>query len=136
MKKVVLSFMCFLTACSFLSGDDEKFKNPVFNKTLYAYGRTSWNTMLTSNSISESPDDFSAPDAYIEKHGCKLLENEQDHIKYLCNVCYPELLNHDKLHCSPTIIVYRMDDDGFIRKHSFRPHEQEPFSIEHLITKP
>ena len=66
MKKVVLSFICFLTACSSIFGYNKEFKNPIFNKTLYAYGKTSWNTMLTPNSVTVSPNNFSSPDAYIQ----------------------------------------------------------------------
>ena len=140
MKKFVLSLGLFLAfsanACAEDTINKQEFVNPIFNKTLYVYGRTSWNTILTFNSISESPDDFSASDAYIEKHSCKLLENEFDHIKYSCNVCYPDILNHNKQHCSPTIIVYQISDDGFIRKYSFELDRQEPYSIQTLITKP
>ena len=75
---------------------EEQFVNPVFNKTLYAYSRTSWNTLLTPSSITQSPDNFSDSDAYIEKHSCELLENEFDHIKYKCNLCYQAFLEKEK----------------------------------------
>ena len=75
---------------------EEQFVNPIFNKTLYAYSRTSWNTLLTLSSITQSPDNFSDSDAYIEKHSCELLENEFDHIKYKCNLCYQAFLKKKK----------------------------------------
>ena len=141
MKKFIwilsVSLISILNACTIdKSSGTQVFVNPIFNKTLHGYSEQTWNAQLSPNSISESPDDFSAPDAYIEKHSCKLLENEQNHIKFSCNVCSPEILNHDKLYCSPTIIVYQINDDGFIRKYSFDLDRQEPYSIETLKTKP
>lgn len=142
MKKFVLIFgmillIPVLNACEKnKKTDTEKFVNPIFNKPLFAYGRTSWNTILTPNSITESPDNFSDSDVYIEKHNCKLIENVNNHIKYFCNVCHPDILNENKPSCSSENIIYRITNDGFIEKQSFNPHEQEPYSIEYLITKP
>ena len=141
MKKIalILGLLLTLSSCSYSKNESVKqqeFVNPIFNKPLFAYGKTSWNTILTFNSIAESPDDFSNPEAYIEKHSCKLLENEEHYIKFLCNICYQDILITNKINCSTKIIIYQIADDGFIEKQSFRPHEQEPFSIEHLITKP
>ena len=141
MKKFVLILVVLLV--SVLNGcakdkntRKQEFVNPIFNKPLFAYGRTSWNTLLTPKNISETPDNFSDEGAYIEKHNCKLLENENNHIKYICNICYPDLLMHDKINCSVKIIIYKITDNGFIEEQSFRPREQEPYSIDYLITKP
>ena len=141
MKKLVLILSVLLalvlSACEKdKNSKTHEFVNPIFNKPLFAYGRTSWNTLLTPNSITESPDDFSDSDAYIEKHNCKLIENENNHIKYFCNVCHPDVLNENKPSCSSENIVYRITNDGLIKKQSFRLHEKEPYSIEHLIIKP
>ena len=141
MKKLVLilGFLLTLSNCSYSQSSSDKqqgFVNPIFNKPLFAYGKTSWNTILTPNSISESPDDFSSPGAYIEKHNCELLENKSHFIKYFCNVCHPDILHKNKPSCSLKIIIYQITTDGFIEKQSFRLGEQEPYSIEHLIIKP
>ena len=141
MKKLVLILGILSTLSSYsysksISVKQQEFVNQIFNKPLFAYGRTSWNTILTPTSITESPDNFSNPDAHIEKHNCKLLENENNHIKYFCNVCHPDILNENKPSCSFENIIYRITNDGFIEKQSFTPHEQEPYSIDYLITKP
>ena len=140
MKKFALILGLVLSlgvnACAKNDVNKQEFVNPIFNKTLFAYGRTSWNTILTPNSVTESPDDFSNPDAYIEKHNCKLQVNKRDYIKFLCNVCYQDILIADKINCSRKNILYKIADDGLIEKQSFRLHDQEPYSIDHLITKP
>ena len=140
MKKIVLILGLCLVFNMPAQADDnnnkQEFVNPIFNQPLLAYGRTSRNTILTLNSIAESLDDFSVPEAHIEKHSCKLLKNEAYYIKFLCNICYQDILIINKINCSTQIVIYQITDDGFIEKQSFRLHEQEPFSIEHLITKP
>lgn len=138
MKKIVLilGLLLTLSSCSYLKSSSVKqqeFVNPIFNKPLFAYGRTSWNTILTPVSITESPDDFSSPDAYIEKHICNLLENEKDYIKFLCNLCYQDILIADKTNCSMKIIIYKITNNNLIEKKSFKLHEHEPYSINHLI---
>ena len=140
MRKFVLILgVCLAFAAKAQTEDiinKQKFVNPIFNKTLLAYSKQTWNTLLSPNSISESPDDFSNPEAHIEKHNCKLLANKQDYIKFLCNVCYQDILIADQNNCSIETILYKITDDGFIEKQSFRPHEQEPFSLEYFVTKP
>lgn len=118
------------------SAKEQEFVNPIFNKTLLAYSKQTWNTLLSPNSISESPDNFSDPDAHIEKHNCKLLVNKQDYIKFLCNVCYQDILIANKINCSIENILYKITDDGLIEKQSFRLQEPEPYSREFFITKP
>ncbi|MBR1601349.1 hypothetical protein IJ750_06555 [bacterium] len=139
MKKIFLSSICFLTACTLTPKYDTEFVNPIFNKPLHAYGRNSWNTLLTPNSITVSPDDFSNPEAYIEKYDCKLLENEQDHIKYSCIICHSYLvelgLETKENNCYHGIIIYQTTDRELIEELSFEPDEQEPHTIDHLITK-
>ena len=140
MKKLflILVFSLVLGDCGWVSrkfSGKQEFVNPIFNGTLWAYSRNSWNTRLTFNSISVTPDDFSSPDAYIVKHDCKLLENESDHIKYFCNVCYPAISNDNKIDCSPMDIAYEIDGD-FIRVKYFDPGKQEPFGSETLTVKP
>lgn len=140
MKKLflILVFSLVLGDCGWVSrkfSGKQEFVNPIFNGTLWAYSRTSWNTRLTFNSISVTPDDFSSPDAYIEKYDCKLLENESDHIKYFCNVCHPAILDANKLSCALRVIVYEIDGD-FIRVKYFDPGKREPFGSETLTVKP
>ena len=145
MKKiaVVLGWISALSSCSYLkseSVEQQEFVNPIFNKPLLAYSRTSWNTMLMPNSVSESPDDFSFPEAYIEKHNCKLLENEFDHIKYSCTICHQYLLElgleTKEDNCYHNIIIYQITDDGLIRKTSFDPKRPDFQSIENLKVLP
>ena len=141
MKKLVLilGFLLTLSNCSYSQSSSEKqqeFVNPIFNKPLFAYSEQTWNTLLTPNSITESPDDFSDSEAHIEKHNCELLENKSHFIKYFCNVCHPDILHKNKPSCSLKIIIYQITDNGLIKKQSFRLHEKEPYSIEHLIIKP
>lgn len=91
---------------------------------------------LPQIAFPESPDDFSDSEAHVEKHNCKLLINKQNYIKFLCNVCYQDILVADKINCSIENILYQITDNGLIKKQSFRLHEKEPYSIEYLITKP
>lgn len=139
MKNMFLILIFFsLIGCAWIdieSSNNQEFVNTIFSKPLLAYGRTSWNTILTPNSITESPDDFSSPDAYIEKHDCKLLENQHNYIKYFCNVCHPDILNRNKIMCSHEVIVYQVNDRGLIEKQSFELDEQEPYSLEYLTIK-
>ena len=144
MKKLVLILGLLLTlnSCFYSKSEPverQEFVNPIFSKPLFAYGRTSWNTILTPNSISESPDDFSSPDSYIEKHSCKLLENGFDNIKYSCTICHQYLLElgleTKENNCYSNIIIYQITDDGFIEKKSFEPYHNTPYSIQHLILK-
>ena len=115
---------------------EEQFVNPIFNKTLYAYSRTSWNTLLTPSSITQSPDNFSDSDAYIEKHSCELLENEFDHIKYKCNLCYQAFFEKEKPDCSEKIVFFRIIDNKRIEKQSFKPHSLEYYNLEYFTTNP
>lgn len=114
---------------------EEQFVNPVFNKTLYAYSRTSWNTLLTPSSITQSPDNFSDSDAYIEKHSCELLENEFDHIKYKCNLCYQAFFEKEKT-CSETIVLFKILDDGKIQALFFNPGKHHYYGTEHFVVDP
>lgn len=142
MKKIVLILGLCLNVCACMQTDNftqkQEFVNPVFNKLLLAYGRTSWNTLLTPTSVTISPDNFSNPDAYIEKYDCQLLENEQDHIKYDCIICNPYLVKVGLAtkNCYPNTIIYQIADDGLVRKLSFKPSKYEPFSIMHLKPEP
>ncbi|MBR2299448.1 MAG: hypothetical protein IJ870_02605 [Alphaproteobacteria bacterium] len=113
----------------------EEFVNPVFNKTLYAYSRGSWNTLLTPNSITEYPSDSSVSDIYTQKHSCKLLENEFDHIKYDCLLCYQAFFEKEK-NCSEKIIFFRIADNGLIEKQSFKPHSLEYYNLQYYTTNP
>ena len=137
MKNMFLILIVFsLIGCAWInieSSNKQEFKNPIFSKPLLAYGRTSWNTILTPNSITVSPDDFSNSGAYIEKYDCKLLENEHKHIKYFCNVCRPDILNSNKTSCSLEIIVFQITNNGLVKELTFNPNESEPYSIQHLI---
>lgn len=140
MRKLVLilGLLLILSGCYTKSESvkQQEFVNPIFNKILLAYSKQTWNTLLSPNSISESPDSFSNPHAHVEKHNCKLLANKQDYIKFLCNVCYQDILIADKINCSIETILYKITNDGLIEKQSFRPHEQEPFSLEYFVAKP
>lgn len=118
------------------NNNKQEFVNPIFNKPLLAYSKQTWNNLLTPSNITESLDDFSSPNAHIEKHSCKLQENENNHIKYICNVCYQDLLIENKINCSITIIIYQITDNDLIEKQSFSLHEQEPYLIEFLKAKP
>ena len=84
MKKLFLSSICFLTACTLTPKYDTEFKNPVFYQPLEPLGRTSTWTYLTPTSIkSMTPLDKNKV-AMTGK--CELVENEQDHITLLCDI--------------------------------------------------
>ena len=129
MKKfsIILFALLNICGCTRLNNPMQKqmFVNPIFSKPLLAYGRTSWNTILTPNRITVSPDDFSNPEAYIEKYDCELLENKQTHVKYSCNVCHQYLLelglDTKENTCYPNIIIYKITDNGLVKKTSFNP---------------
>lgn len=83
MKKVVLSFICFLTACSSIFGYDKEFKNPIFNQPLEPLGQTSTWTYLTPTSIDiRTPLDKNLSGG---KGKCDLIENKQDRITLKCD---------------------------------------------------
>ena len=113
----------------------EQFVNPVFNKTLYAYSRGSWNTLLTPNSITEYPPDSSVSGVDTQKHSCKLLENEFDHIKYDCHLCYQAFFEKEKT-CFESIILFKILDDEKIQKLNFRPDKKDYYSREHFVIHP
>ncbi|MBR1604699.1 MAG: hypothetical protein IJ660_01160 [Alphaproteobacteria bacterium] len=82
MKKVVLSFICFLTACSSIFGYDKEFKNPIFNQPLRPLSKTSTWTYLTPTSyVSMTPLDKNKIDTQGK---CDLVENKQDRITLKC----------------------------------------------------
>ena len=83
MKKVVLSFICFLTACSSIFGYDKEFKNPIFNQPLEPLSQVSTWTYITPTSYaSMTPLDKNE----IATQGkCDLVENKQDRITLRCN---------------------------------------------------
>ena len=84
MKKVILGSICFIAACSSVSGYDTEFKNPVFNQPLEPLSQTSTWTYLTPTFIkSMTPLDKNKV-AMTGK--CDLIENEQDHITMLCDI--------------------------------------------------
>lgn len=141
MKKLVLilGFLLTLSNCSYSQSSSEKqqeFVNPIFNKPLFAYGKTSWNTILTPNSVTVSPNNFSSPDAYIEQYPCELLDNIHDYVKYNCTICYGYLSKLEDKDCYHNIIIYQITTDGKIKETTFNPKRPEFKSIEYLITKP
>lgn len=84
MRKLFLSSICFLTACTLTPKYDTEFKNPVFYQPLEPLSRTSTWTYLTPTSIkSMTPLDKNKV-AMTGK--CELVENEQDHITLLCDI--------------------------------------------------
>ena len=84
MKKVVLSFICFLTACSSIFGYDKEFKNPIFNQPLRPLSKTSTWTYLTPTSyVSMTPLDKNKIDTQGK---CDLIENKQDRITLKCRL--------------------------------------------------
>ena len=132
MKKLffLLTFFFLINNCF-----AEEFVNPVFNKTLYAYSRGSWNTLLTPNSITEYPFDSSISDIYTQKHSCKLLENEFDHIKYDCLLCYQAFFEKEKT-CFESIILFKILDNGKIQKLCFEHGREDYYSREHFLIHP
>ena len=83
MKKVVLSFICFLTACHSIFGYDTEFKNPIFNQPLRPLSKTSTWTYLTPTSyVSMTPLDKNKIDT---RGKCDLVENKQDRITLKCD---------------------------------------------------
>ena len=83
MKKVVLSFICFLSACSSIFGYDKEFNNPIFNQPLEPLGQTSTWTYLTPTSIDiRTPLDKNLS---AGKGKCDLIENKQDRITLKCD---------------------------------------------------
>ena len=133
MKKLffLLTFFFLINNCF-----AEEFVNPVFNKTLYAYSRGSWNTLLTPNSITEYPSDSSVSDIYTQKHSCKLLENEFDHIKYNCTLCYKFFFEEKERSFEEKIIFFRITDNGLIEEQSFKPHSLEYYNLQYYTTTP
>lgn len=115
---------------------EEQFVNPIFNKTLYAYSRDSWNTLLTPSSITEYPPDSSVSDIYTQKHSCELIENEFDHIKYKCNLCYKFFFEEKEPDCSEKIVLFKILDDGKIQQLCFDPGKTHYYSREHFIVDP
>ena len=113
----------------------EEFVNPVFNKTLHAYSRDSWNTLLTPSSITEYPPDSSVSGIDTQKHSCKLLENEFDHIKYDCHLCYQAFFEKEKT-CFESIILFKILDDGKIQELSFEHGRKDYYSREHFVIHP
>lgn len=121
---------------------EKQFVNPLFNKTLYAYSRGSWNTLLTPSTITEYPPDSSVSGIDTQKHSCKLLENEFDHIKYDCHLCYQAFFEKEKT-CFESIILFKILNDGKIQALSFDPgkdiHYPEKdtyYSREHFVIHP
>ena len=54
MKMIIFAFLCFLTACSFVSDYDAEFKNPTFNQLLKPLGKTVGYAYLTPTSVKLS----------------------------------------------------------------------------------
>ena len=83
MRKIILGLICFITACSSISGYDTEFKNPVFNQPLRPLSKTSTWTYLTPTSyVSMTPLDKNE----IATQGkCDLVENKQNRITLKCN---------------------------------------------------
>ena len=141
MKKLVLilGILVVLSSYSYsksISTEQQEFVNQIFNKPLFAYGRTSWNTILTPNSVTVSPNSFSSPDAYIEHYPCELLKNRHDYVKYNCTICYGYLSKLEDKDCYHNIIIYQIATDGRIKETTFNPKRPEFQSIDYLITKP
>lgn len=83
MQKVVLSFICFLTACSSIFGYDKEFKNPVFYQPLEPLSQVSTWTYITPTSIDiREPSDRNLS---AGKGKCDLIENKQDRITLKCD---------------------------------------------------
>lgn len=134
MKKIIFFFIFLFSINNCFA--EEQFVNPVFNKTLYAYSRGSWDTLLTPTTLIETPDNFSDDNPYMNKHSCELLENEFDHIKYKCNLCYKFFFEEKEPNCSEKIVLFKILDDGKIQKLCFNPGKTHYYSREHFVVDP
>ncbi len=84
MKKIFLSFIYFLTACTLAPKYDTEFKNPVFYQPLRPLSQTSTWTYLTPTSyVSMTPLDKNKVDTQGK---CDLVENTQDRITLKCRL--------------------------------------------------
>ena len=79
---IIFAFLCFLTACSFISGYDAEFKNPTFNQLLKPLSKTVGYAYLTPTSVKLSELHNKDKIDYIGK--CDLVENKQDRITLKC----------------------------------------------------
>ena len=82
MKKIFLTVVLFLTACSFVQTYDTEFKNPVFYQPLEPLSKTVGYAYLTPTYI-----DFRGvldKNVSIYTGKCDLIENKQDRITLKC----------------------------------------------------
>ena len=84
MKKILLVFILFLSACNFVQTYDAEFKNPIFYQPLEPLSKIAGYIYLTPTSIDlREPNDKNKT---YQKGKCQLIENKEDFIKLLCLV--------------------------------------------------
>ena len=82
MKKIFLTVVLSLTACSFVQTYDTEFKNPVFNQPLEPQHKTEGYVYLTPTSVDFRGVLDKSITIYTGK--CDLIENKQDRITLKC----------------------------------------------------
>ena len=85
MKKCIVALCILLSACISVNKNQEDFKNPIFNEWLGDYDGDMWDIKLF-------PDKTYSTNGELELHeDCVLIENEMDHVTFMCTELYNDV---------------------------------------------